>query len=43
LLRTAADEGKLTAAMLAGSWDDVGTVERLEQIRDRNAATSVGG
>jgi MurNAc alpha-1-phosphate uridylyltransferase len=42
LLRTATDEGRLTAAMLAGSWDDVGTAERLEQVRDANAATSVG-
>lgn len=42
LLRQAADDGRLTAAMLPGSWDDVGTAERLEQVRDRSAATSVG-
>ena len=33
LLRAAADKGEITAALLDGVWEDVGTPERLERVR----------
>jgi len=33
MLRAAADAGTISAAMLDGVWEDVGTPERLEQVR----------
>jgi MurNAc alpha-1-phosphate uridylyltransferase len=35
LLRAAADKGKITAALLDGTWEDVGTPERLERVRQQ--------
>jgi len=33
LLRSGADAGKISASMLEGTWEDVGTPERLESVR----------
>ena len=35
MMRTAADEGLLAAALHEGMWEDVGTVERLNQLNNR--------
>jgi len=35
LLRAAADRGEITAALLDGVWQDVGTAERLERVRQQ--------
>ena len=35
LLRAAADKGEITAALLDGIWEDVGTPERLERVRQQ--------
>ena len=34
MLRASADEGTITASMLDGVWEDVGTHERLERVRE---------
>jgi MurNAc alpha-1-phosphate uridylyltransferase len=41
LLREAAESGKISASMLEGIWEDVGTPERLETIQKRQAYNSV--
>ncbi len=35
LLRTAADQGQITAEHHPGTWTDVGTVERLQELRQQ--------
>jgi len=35
MLRDGADTGRITASILAGVWEDVGTPERLERVRSR--------
>lgn len=37
LLRSAADEDRLAASLHEGFWEDVGTPERLERVRERYA------
>ena len=37
LFRVAADDGRLSGGMLPGSWEDVGTPERLENLQQRKS------
>ena len=38
LLRAAADKREITAALLDGAWEDVGTPERLERVRQQSGS-----